>query len=86
MRDRGAERAEAQAVTRASACRGGLFGAVLYDPVWTTSVKTPGIAGSSSRLCPPPSGARRRVVVGTLDGVALACALSCFRIPHWRSA
>src|ERR1700732_3148037 len=41
MRDRGAERAEAQAVTRASARRGGLFCAVLYDPVWTTYVNTP---------------------------------------------
>ena len=60
------KRAGAQAVMRGvNAAVVGLLGAALYNPVWTSSVKTPGdFAIRARRLCPPHrlarAAARRR--------------------------
>jgi chromate transporter len=55
-------RAGAQAVMRGvNAAVVGLLGAALCNPVWTSSVKTPGISESlSSALSFSPCGVRRR--------------------------
>src|SRR6516225_2228263 len=56
------KRAGAQAVMRGvNAAVVGLLGAGLYNPLWTSSVKTPGISGSPlSALSSSLSGAHRR--------------------------
>jgi len=46
------KRAGAQAIMRGvNAAVVGLLGAALYTPVWTSSVRTPGISASLSLLC-----------------------------------
>ncbi len=73
------KRADAQAVMRGvNAAVVGLLGAALYNPVWTSSVKTPGDFGIAllgfvllTAWRAPPLLV---VVVGALSGIALALA------------
>jgi chromate transporter len=81
FRDTFRKRAGAQSVMRGvNAAVVGLLGAALYNPVWTSSVKTPGDFGIAlvgfvllTVWCPPPLVV---VIVSALGGIALAQLMS----------
>jgi chromate transport protein ChrA len=81
FRDTFRKRAGAQSVMRGvNAAVVGLLGAALYNPVWTSSVKTPGDFGIAlvgfvllTVWCAPPLVV---VIVSALGGIALAQLMS----------